>query len=187
LCGTLGQFPILALTLQRGELLPFFLRLDYDHEHEHEHEREFVIRKPRRCVVKASASSFPTSDLSPSCRLYEPEAALRPLISGFARLCLAHSPKRTKSVELLDLDRMRSVYPLLEHGTGQLITLCLKGLFVGVELRPVANQDPVFSPSGIHVIRSSLVFNRRKLAFRQCAYAFLLFGRRYRLPFEPCL
>ena len=55
---------------------------------------------------------------------------------------------------------MRSVYLLLEHGTGQLITLCLKGLFVGVELRLVANQDPVFSRSGIHVIRSALVFNR---------------------------
>jgi hypothetical protein len=55
---------LLALTLQRGELLPFFLRLDYDYEHEH--EREFVIRRPRRCGVKAGA--------------------------GLARLCLAHSP-----------------------------------------------------------------------------------------------
>ena len=55
---------------------------------------------------------------------------------------------------------MRSMYLLLEHGTGQLITLRLKGLFVGVELGPVANQDPVFGPGGIHVICSSLEFNR---------------------------
>lgn len=111
MCGTLGQFPILALTLQRGELLPFFLSLDYDCEHEH--ERELVIRRSRRCGVTAGASSFPTSDLWPS------EALPRSL------------SQRTKPVELLDLDRMRSVYLLLEHGTGQLITLRLKGLFVG--------------------------------------------------------
>ena len=55
---------------------------------------------------------------------------------------------------------MRSVYLLLEHGTGQLITLRLKGLFVGVELGLVANQDPVFGPGGIHVICSFLEFNR---------------------------
>ena len=68
--------------------------------------------------------------------------------------------QRTKPVKLLDLDRMRSVYLLLEHGTGQLITLRLKGLFVGVELRLVADQDPVFGRGGIHVICSSLEFNR---------------------------
>ena len=56
---------------------------------------------------------------------------------------------------------MRSVYLLLlEHGTGQLITLRLKGLFVGVELGLVANQDPVFGRGGIHVICSSLEFSR---------------------------
>ena len=60
----------------------------------------------------------------------------------------------------MGLDRMRSVYLLLEHGTGQLITLRLKGLFVGVELRLVANQDPVFGRAGIHVICSSLEFKR---------------------------
>ena len=42
----------------------------------------------------------------------------------------------------------------------QLITLRLKGLFVGVELRLVANRDPVFGRGGIHVICSSLEFNR---------------------------
>ena len=55
---------------------------------------------------------------------------------------------------------MRSVYLLLEHGTGQLITLRLKGLLVGIELRLSANQDPVFGRGGIHVICLSFVFNR---------------------------
>jgi hypothetical protein len=68
--------------------------------------------------------------------------------------------QRTKPVKLLDLDRMGSMCLLLEDGTGQLITLRLKGLFVGVELGLVANQDPVFGRGRIHVICSSLEFNR---------------------------
>jgi len=99
LCGTLAQFLILALTLQRGELLPSSLRLDYEYDYEHKHE--FVIRQPRRRVVK------------------------RVLVSDLARLCPSLS-QRTKPIELLDLDRMRSVYLLLEHGTGQLITLRIR-------------------------------------------------------------
>ena len=94
MCGTLAQFPILALTLQRGELLPSSLRLDYDYDYDYEHEHEFVIRQPRRRLVK------------------------RVLASDLARLCPSLS-QRTKAVELLDLDRIRSVYLLLEHGTGQ--------------------------------------------------------------------
>ena len=43
-------------------VVPPIHKLDYDHEHDHEHEQEdeheFVIRLPRRCVVKAGASSF---------------------------------------------------------------------------------------------------------------------------------
>jgi len=93
--------------------------------------------------------------------------------------------QRAEPVELLDEDRMRSVYLLLEDGAGQLSTLRLKGLFIGIELRLGATQDPIFSRSGIDVIGLSLVFDRRNLAFGQCAYAFLLFWRGYRLRFEP--
>ena len=58
MCGTLAQFPILAstlqpfivstildVTLQRGELLPVFLRLDCDYDYDYEPEHEFVIRR----------------------------------------------------------------------------------------------------------------------------------------------
>ena len=68
--------------------------------------------------------------------------------------------QRAEPIELLDEDRMRPVYLLLEHGAGQLSSLCLQGLFVGIELRLGATQDPIFSRSGIYVICSSHVFDR---------------------------
>jgi hypothetical protein len=75
--------------------------LDYDYEHKHEHEREFVIPRSR---------------------------PLRFVDGCWLREALPRSlSQRTKPVELLDLDWMRSVYLLLEHGIGQLITLRLKG------------------------------------------------------------
>jgi len=69
-------------------------------------------------------------------------------LSLFPSPCRSLS-QRSEPVELPNHDRIRSVYLLLEHGTGQLSALRLKGLFVGIELRLGATQDPIFSRSGI--------------------------------------